>query len=376
MDRLAKRAIHKLIRELSPYFDSHSLYFNLPPRRRRMSRLAEYAAVGEGARVGERIVAPTPFYLEMGSHVSLKSLAISPRKHVFIERGVQREEAVVCSNHSIITPALTHEGETLSNRRITLSVDVEGGVALSHADRDEWESYRKCWETKGAVERLAGLFEKYEIPATWAVCGHLFLEECAGRHEFFEQDWYGDWFKFDPATRSLDNSSWYMPETIRALAGSPRFEIAYHSFGHFRYQRCSEETLRADIAFAKKLRKEWGLPLESLVFPYNQLGFIDLLLDEGGFRNFRGNIGPLYPAYDVLDFGRFRFYNTTEMFSPGRMPLCLSQLDRLSKNTFNYYTHCHQWIEDNGWTGLEEWLRALARLRDSEGISIKKMSEP
>lgn len=340
-----------------------------------MRRLAEYATLGEGAQIGERIIAPTPFFLEIGSQVSLKRLAIAPQKFVFIERGVLRD-AMACPKHSIITPTMIHEGEAVSERRVTLSVDVEGGVALSHVDRDEWESYRKRWDTEPAVRRLADLFEKYEIPVTWAICGHLFLDGCDGRHEFSEQDWFGDWFKFDPASHSGENSSWYMPATIKALAGSPRFEIAYHSFGHFRYQRCSEQTLRADIAFAKKLRKEWGLPLESLVFPYNQLGYIDLLLDKGGFRNFRGNIGRLYPAYDVLDFRRFRFYNTTEMFSPERMPLCLSQLDLLSRNTFNYYTHCHQWMEEAGWTGLEEWLRALGRRRDSQGISIKKMSDP
>jgi hypothetical protein len=126
---------------------------------------------------------------------------------------------------------------------------------------------------------------------------------------------------------------------------------------------------------AKKIREEWGLKLESFVFPYNQIGHLDLLVNEGNFRNFRGNIGRVYPAFGIFDFRKIYFYNTTQMFSPNFMGICISQLKSLQQKTFNYYTHCYQWIEREGYKDLEDWLKWLNRMREANNIIIKKMGE-
>jgi len=365
---------HKLIRVSSLFIDSYSLYFNFLPPQRRLERLSSFAKIANGVKIAKKIIVPTPEYLEICNNVEIQELHIAPKKYILIEKDV-KAKTVHCQRHTIITKKRIYEGKELPGNTTTISVDFEGGVALSHAAFEDWDYLKNFWESRKAVEELAKLFKKYDIPVTWAICGHLFLRECNGQHDILEEDWFGDWFKYDPATNHSNNSAWYMPEVIHILTEEPLFEVGYHSFGHYFYQKCSEDTVKKDIFMAQKIRDDWGLKLETFVFPYNQVGYLDLLVEEGGFRNFRGNIGLVYPAFGIFDFENFRYFNTTQMFSPETMEICFVQLDSLPGATANYYTHCYQWIEKDGWRSLENWLRELSRLRDSKKISIRSFQE-
>jgi peptidoglycan/xylan/chitin deacetylase (PgdA/CDA1 family) len=374
MNAFFKRVLHKLVRESAKFVDSHSIYYNTLPFSNRLQRLSEFTKVGSNSSVSKRITARTPRYVEVGKEVSIERLGTKPETYVLLENGLKLGD-VRCDCPSIVTPTEHFRGRYVNSNEVTISVDFEGGVALSHADRDRWQNLRGFWKSSTAVERLADLFEKYGIPVTWAICGHLFLEECNGDHGFEEKDWLGEWFRYDPATNSKQDSSWYMPATIKSLAIVPLFEIGYHSFAHFRYQKCSEETVRKDVFLAHQIRKTWGIKLESFVFPYNECGYFDILLKEGGFKNFRGNIGKVYPSYGILDFGKFRFFNTTQLFSPENMELCSSQLLDLPQNSWNYYTHCYQWLGHDGYEKLETWLAQLKNLNAKGKIRLKRMGD-
>jgi peptidoglycan/xylan/chitin deacetylase (PgdA/CDA1 family) len=374
MKALITRVLHKLVRESTKLIDSHSLYFNFIPFGNPLQRLAEFTKVGHNSRVNKKITAPTPRFVEIGNNVSIESLLTKPETYVLIENGSKLCD-VYCDCPSIITAEGQYRGKYINSNDVTLSVDFEAGVALSHSDKERWHELRGFWDSRSAVERLAELFVKHEIPATWAICGHLFLEECDGEHGFHEADWLGEWFKYDPATNSKQDSSWYMPETIKQLAKIPFFEIGYHSFAHFRYQTCSDETVRRDMSLAQQIRKTWGIKLESFVFPYNECAHLDILVNEGGFKTYRGNIGTVYPSHGILDFGTFRFVNTTQMFSPENMDLCFSQLIDLPQKSSNYYTHCYQWIALDGWEKLEIWLAQLKDLNACGKIRLKKLGE-
>ncbi|NUN22777.1 MAG: polysaccharide deacetylase family protein [Candidatus Jettenia caeni] len=374
MGKLKKRIINKLLKETSPFFDSYSLYFNMPSSKKKLKRLSDFAEVGIGVNIEGKITTLTPRYLEIGKNTTIQSIHIAPEKFVLIEKDVMTGN-ISCRKHSIITPQKSYEGEEIDEKCITISVDFEAGVALSHASKERWGHYRKFWDSRKAVEKLSQLFRKYEIPVTWAICGHLFLRECNGNHNIIEDDWGGHWFMHDPATNYKNNSEWYMPETIKTLAKEPLFEIGYHSFGHFLYQQCSEDTVKKDILMAKKIRSEWGLKLDSFVFPYNQCGYFDLLVEEGGFRNFRGKIGVICPSYGAINFKEFCYIHTTQVFSPSTMDRCNLQIQQLTRQNFNYYTHCYQWIENDGWKELEQWLKKLSRLMSLNKIKIKKFGE-
>ena len=66
----------------------------------------------------------------------------------------------------------------LSRGVFTISIDTE--FAWGTFDLPEAMTYRKLEaRSREVITRLLGLFETYNIEATWAVVGHLFLESCA-----------------------------------------------------------------------------------------------------------------------------------------------------------------------------------------------------
>jgi len=368
------RAKNKAIREFSEYFDSYSFYFNMPPSSKNIGRLGSYAKVSPNVMIPGKIITPTPSFIEIGEGTSLESLQVAREKYLFIERGVNQPEGIVAHDHTVVTKNNIYTGSFLGSNEVTVSVDFEGGVALSHANKESWDYLARFWDSREAALKLSKLFQKYEIPVTWAICGHLFLNSCAGNHEFEEPDWFGDWFQYDPCSNRAKDPSWYMPDVIEELIKIPYFEIGYHTFGHFRYRCCSEKTVRRDVELANQIRKQWGIKLNSFVFPYNECGRFDLLRDYG-FTNIRGNIGRVYPSYGIINFKDFIFYNTTEMVAPKTLDRCLQLLDSLGNHVANYYTHCYQWGEHDGWQKLEEWIKNISHLRDIGKITLKKMGD-
>ena len=184
IENFMKRVRGRLLREWRPYIDSFSLYYSMPPLSRKVDRLANYAHIGENTRINEQIVAPTPEYIEIGNNVLLSELKTSKQCYVHVEHGVKDLDGLKSSQHCIKTPLNQYEGNEIEGNLVTLSVDFEAGVALSHVSADEWDHYRPLWSSKEGAHRLAELFAKYRIPVTWAICGHLFLEECQGNHGF------------------------------------------------------------------------------------------------------------------------------------------------------------------------------------------------
>jgi peptidoglycan/xylan/chitin deacetylase (PgdA/CDA1 family) len=354
--------------------DSYSLYYNLPPLSKKVKRLSNCARIGNNTKIINQIVASSPAYIEIGDDVQLNYLKVMKETYVFIEHGVQDMNGLRCDQHCIKTPFNEYMGENIEGNLVTISVDFEAGVALSHAPTESWHYYRSFWDSKVCILRLAELFKRHQIPVTWAICGHLFLDSCTGGHEFEEQDWFGDWFLHDPCTSSQTDPSWYMPDVIEELIKVPYFEIGYHTFGHSRYHFCSEKTVNRDMELADQIRKQWGIKLDSFVFPYNECGYFDQLR-AGGFTNIRGNIGRIHPSYGIIDFKGFRFFNTTQMVAPKTMDICRQQLDNLGSHVANYYTHCYQWAEYDSWQELEKWLVQLAMLRDRGKISLQKMND-
>ena len=304
----------------------------------------------------------------------LGSLRVDSGSYLFVDHGVQDAGVICRDRHCIKTRLKEYTGSYSGENQVTISVDFEAGVALSYATPETWPYLRNFWDSRSCVLRLAELFKKYRIPATWATCGHLFLDGCSGDHGFDERDWQGEWFSHDPCSDYETAPSWYMPDVIEELIKTPHFEIGYHTFGHFRLRHCSEATVRRDMELARQIRKKWGLKLESFVFPYNECGHFELL-KEGGFTNFRGNIGKILPSYGIIDFGDFRFFNTTQMFAPETMDRCFRLLDGLDGRAANFYTHCYQWGERDAWQKLEQWLARLAGLRDAGKISLAKMGD-
>jgi glycosyltransferase involved in cell wall biosynthesis/peptidoglycan/xylan/chitin deacetylase (PgdA/CDA1 family) len=156
--------------------------------------------------------------------------------------------------------------------------------------------------TRPVVRRLLDLMESYEIRATWAVVGHLFLEACApvGGRKHPEvvrpdYDWFeGDWFAADPCTSWREAPAWYAPDLVdMVLASGEGMEIGCHTFSHVLAgdPSCGREAFESELDACLEVAGRRGLELRSFVYPRNEIGHLASLRDRG-FRCYRGSARP------------------------------------------------------------------------------------
>ncbi len=111
-------------------------------------------------------------------------------------------------------------------------------------------------------QRLLRIFEHHDVPATWAIVGHL-LEE-----------------RKDVARSVLP--AWYAPDIIDDIQRSRvPHEIGSHSFAHPNFAALTRAEAIADLQRAKEAHARRGLPYRSFVYPRNQVGHIDALQESG-----------------------------------------------------------------------------------------------
>ena len=141
----------------------------------------------------------------------------------------------------------------------TISIDFE--LIWGTLDKHGPERFRAACELerKEIIDRLLGLFEEFEIPATWCIVGHLFLAECQAdngqkhpeivrpTHPWMQQDW----FAFDPCDSEQHDHLFLgrsLVEKIRACRVAQ--EIGCHTFSHviFGDPGCSRATAESELA--------------------------------------------------------------------------------------------------------------------------------
>lgn len=142
------------------------------------------------------------------------------------------------------------------------------------------------------IDALLRLFQEYQIPATWAIVGHLFLDHCDAvngvkhpdmprpRHRWFKDDWYA----YDPASTVETDPIWYGRDIVeKIMMARPRQEIACHSFSHviFGDEGCSEKVAEAEVRKCVASAQQLGIELKSFVFPRSQAGHHEILSEHG-----------------------------------------------------------------------------------------------
>lgn len=175
---------------------------------------------------------------------------------------------------------------------VVISLDAE--LAWGHHDmeplttrhRQRIQSSRAAWSW--LVDRL----DHHEVPATWAVVGHLFLESCDGTHA--DHPLGEDWFRRDTGGSESTAPAWFGRSLIEAVLDSDvDHEVGCHTFSHV---EMSSPAITAHVADAElerciALAEEWGLSLSSFVFPRNEVGHRDRLAAHD-FSCYRGTGSP------------------------------------------------------------------------------------
>ncbi|MFC7139034.1 polysaccharide deacetylase family protein [Halosimplex aquaticum] len=168
---------------------------------------------------------------------------------------------------------------------VVVSVDAElgwGFVDYDSPPESRVESGRSGWRT------LCRLFDAYDVPATWAVVGHLFHEACDGRHP--DHPAGPEWFAPEREQWADRPDLTCGPELIeRVRESGPDHEIGSHTYSHvlFGDDQTTGDVAAAELARSRAVADEQGIDLRSLVFPRNELGHRDKLA-EHGFDAYRG----------------------------------------------------------------------------------------
>jgi peptidoglycan/xylan/chitin deacetylase (PgdA/CDA1 family) len=186
---------------------------------------------------------------------------------------------------------------TLPRGIFTISIDFEliwGTLDLFGPSR-----FRRACETERLlVGRLLSLFEEFEIPATWCILGHLFLDKCAsganGKHPEIirpRHSWCsGDWFDHDPGATEAAAPLFYGKSLVeKIVACKVPQDIGCHTFSHviFGDAGCSRETAESEVRACVRLAKELGITMRSFAFPRNSVGHL-AVLRQLGFTCYRG----------------------------------------------------------------------------------------
>jgi len=173
---------------------------------------------------------------------------------------------------------------------ISLDTELAWGFTVNSKNETPSVLYNDPKQGRSTIDSLLKLLDKYEIPATWAIVGHLFLgpaKEKAFIHRKmpqFTEGWL-DWNFYS----SLEHNPLYYGKDIveRILAAPLKHEIGLHSFFHIPFSLCSREVAEAEVELGMKAAKKFGITPISFVMPKNKIGNVGVL-KENRFQIYRG----------------------------------------------------------------------------------------
>ena len=239
-----------------------------------------------------------------------------------------------------------------------LSADFELGWAFRYAKMIN--PITKANQSRDNFPLLLDIFEKNNIPITWATVGHLFLEECSkGDHEwmhkipyFCNRNWSfdkGNWFDCDPYTNYISDPQWYAPDLIdRILNSKVKHEIGCHTFSHidFSDKLCTKEVAQDEISACIDVAKKWNIELKSFVAPGGTLGNMNVLV-ENNFSNYRKTIDYELSLPIIDDTGLVMIPTCVGLDDNGlgwSKEYTLRRLKRYVNKAIDTGTLCHFWF--------------------------------
>lgn len=168
---------------------------------------------------------------------------------------------------------------------VVISLDAE--LSWGFHDQPTMPADRVA-NARAAWPFLLSIFEEHDLPATWAVVGHLFLSECDGTHA--DHPAGEAWFARDPGGQATPDSEWFAPELIDEIRDSDvDHEIGLHTFSHVEFGNLetTREIAAAELRESVAAAEAAGVTPEAFVFPRNKIGHRELLAAHG-FSCYRG----------------------------------------------------------------------------------------
>lgn len=296
-------------------------------------------------------------------------------------------------------------------KAVVLSLDAEliwGFHDKDHLPTKRIESARDSWLN------LLSLFDRYQIPATWAVVGHLFLDSCTGTHSDHAAG--QDWFARDPGGEFTPGSNWFGRDLLDKIQDSDvTHEIGSHSFSHVEFGNTTKSIGESELQHCVDAATECGIDLDSFVFPRNKIGHRDLLA-EYGFSCYRGrspnrwyeetsfrqlgklatftlgSSGPPLVEPSVDEYGLVNVPASMYLFTfegpPRRIVETLSndpvirqvkigleQLKDEQQGILHLWLHPNNLTSERDWSRLNRIISMIAQYRDQQDIEVRTMSQ-
>ena len=200
---------------------------------------------------------------------------------------------------SFVSASCIIDGITMLQKGIfTISIDYES--AWGYADHDLSNTDKERIRGEAAItRRLIELFEKYNVPATWAIVGHLFERGCTWDNDTphpeyprpIHKDEKRDWFAEHPPKNEYTDPLWFdVDNLVSDIARSPvGHELASHGYAHIMYgeDTTNREAVMADLANLGRVNRIHDVPFTSFVFPRNIEGY-HRMIKVNGFTAYRG----------------------------------------------------------------------------------------
>ncbi len=181
---------------------------------------------------------------------------------------------------------------------ISLDFELFWGVR----DVSTTKKYRKNLEgVHQVIPEILMLFTKYNIQATWATVGFLFLnnfnEIAANIPRTTTKYAHPDLSPYPYIKRLIANNEHsflklhFAPDLIKQISTTPNQEIASHTFSHFycleKGQTC--QSFEEDLVKNLEIAQLSGIQLKSIVFPRNQVNKdYESILRKHGITSYRG----------------------------------------------------------------------------------------
>lgn len=300
-----------------------------------------------------------------------------------------------------LKPKVNRQAESPFKKAIVVfSADFEMAWAFRYSKTRQSEAVKKGLEERKNIPVLLVLFQKYNIPVTWATVGHLFLSECSKgpdglahsallRPGYFEnRNWNfssGDWYQDDPCTSVLNDPAWYASDLIdKIISTDVKHEIACHTFSHldFTYKNCPKALADAELDECIKNAANFNINLRSMVFPGGTSGNYESLV-ERGFICYRK---PMKYHIDLPSIDKYGLvaipssmgldkdpYGWTREF---HLRMIRSYIEKAAKRKlvchFWFHPSMDRWYLENV---MPEVLKLVANYRDSSKIEVKTMGQ-
>ncbi len=199
---------------------------------------------------------------------------------------------------------LKAERSSFAGRTFNLTIDFELGWSRARRDggsTTRQEALQRAQRARAAFPALLEASDRYAVPITFAVVGHLAMARCEHPPTpAFAPYWLGeDWFAIDPSTDGDRDPAYYAADAIEAIArGDVAHEIGSHGFSHVDLgdDATTREIATYEIVESRNALRRYDPAISSFIFPKNHLGFLDVLSDAG-FTAYRS--GAYLPSIEM-----------------------------------------------------------------------------